>query len=63
MRALLAGEPGPRRDVAMLNAAAALEVAGRAASLREGAALAAEVIDSGAAATTLDRWAAASRSG
>ena len=40
----------------LLNAGAALEVAGRAPSLAEGIALAAETIDSGAAAAALDRW-------
>lgn len=40
---------GPKRDVVLLNAAAALEVAGMAADLSEGAARAAQAIDSGAA--------------
>ena len=60
MRALLAGESGPQRDVVLLNAGAALEVAGRADTLADGIALAAETIDSGAAAATLDRWVAVS---
>ncbi len=60
VRALLGGESGPRRDVVLLNAGAALEVAGRADTLADGIALAAETIDSGAAATTLDRWVAVS---
>ncbi len=59
-RSLLAGGSGPRRDVVLLNAGAALEVAGRTASLEEGIAVAAESIDSGAAAQTLDRWVAVS---
>ena len=63
VRALLAGEQGPRRDVVLLNAGAALEIAGRAASLPEAVALAAETIDSGAAAGALARWVAASASG
>lgn len=42
-------EHGPRRDVVLLNAAAALEAAGMAVSLKEGVALAAEAIDRGAA--------------
>lgn len=54
-RAVLDGERGPRRDVVLLNAAAALVAAGRAASLREGIPAAAAVIDSGAARQTLDR--------
>jgi anthranilate phosphoribosyltransferase len=53
--AILEGEAGPRRDVVLLNAGAALVVAGRAADLREGAALAAAAIDSGAARARLDR--------
>jgi anthranilate phosphoribosyltransferase len=55
-RAVLAGGLGPQRDVVLLNAAAALEVAGLASSLEEGLPLAAESIDSGAAARTLERW-------
>jgi len=52
-RALLAGEHGAYRDAVLLNAAAALVVAEKAADLREGAARAAESIDSGAAAAKL----------
>jgi anthranilate phosphoribosyltransferase len=48
--------PGARRDAAILNAAAALWVAGAAGSLEEGAALAREAIDSGAAARVLERY-------
>lgn len=55
LTALLQGAPGPYRDVVLLNAAAALVVADRAADLREGAALAARAIDSGAAAAVLDK--------
>ena len=55
-RAVLGGEPGPRRDVVLLNAAAALRVAGRAGDLEEGIQQAAESIDSGAARSTLSRW-------
>ena len=54
-RAVLAGERGPRRDVVLLNAAAALWVAGRVPGLREGMARAAEAIDSGAAAGLVER--------
>ncbi|SDE92590.1 anthranilate phosphoribosyltransferase [Limimaricola pyoseonensis] len=49
MRALFEGAPGAYRDAVLLNAAAGLVVAGRARDLREGAALAAESIDTGAA--------------
>jgi anthranilate phosphoribosyltransferase len=56
VRSLLDGELGPRRDVVVLNAGAALEVAGRAASLQDGIGVAADSIDSGAAGKTLERW-------
>src|SRR6266853_2128052 len=49
IRAILTGEPGPRRDIVIANAAAALVAAGRAADFLEGARIAAESIDSGAA--------------
>jgi anthranilate phosphoribosyltransferase len=60
-RAVLSGEPGPKRDVVLLNAGAALEVAGAATDLETGIALAAASIDDGRAMTTLDRWVAVSR--
>jgi anthranilate phosphoribosyltransferase len=53
--ALLSGEPGAYRDIVLLNAAASLVVAGRAADLRAGAALAARSIDTGAASAVLRR--------
>ena len=62
MRGVLAGEKGPLRDIVLLNAAAALIIAGRAADLREGAALAADTIDSGKAAEVLDRLVAETNS-
>jgi anthranilate phosphoribosyltransferase len=52
--AVLGGLKGPFRDVVLLNAAAALLVAGKAQSLRDGVALAAESIDSGEALAVLD---------
>jgi anthranilate phosphoribosyltransferase len=55
MRDVLAGKKGRLRDIVLLNAAAALIVAGRAADLRDGVALAADTIDSGKAAAVLDR--------
>jgi len=55
MRGLLAGERGPLRDIVLLNAAAALIVAGRAGDLRQGAVIAGDAIDSGKAAGVLDR--------
>lgn len=53
---LLLGEAGAYRDAVLLNAAAALVVAGEAADLREGAEEAAEVIDKGLAKALLDCW-------
>jgi anthranilate phosphoribosyltransferase len=47
---VLGGEPGPARDVVLLNAGAALFVAGRAADIAEGVTLAAAAIDTGRAA-------------
>ncbi|HYF76025.1 MAG TPA: anthranilate phosphoribosyltransferase [Symbiobacteriaceae bacterium] len=52
--AVLGGEKGPRRDVVLLNAAAALLATGAARSLREGVVLAEQSIDSGAALRTLE---------
>ncbi len=54
LQALLDGAQGAYRDVVRLNAAAALIVAGRAATLREGAAMAAESLDNGRARAALD---------
>ncbi len=59
VRAVLAGEAGPRRDLAMLNAGAAIYVGGRAETLAEGVAQAGAAIDSGAARELLDRLVAA----
>ena len=56
LRGVLSGEPGTERALAVLNAAAAIYVGGRAESLREGVERAEEAIDSGAAAATLDRY-------
>ena len=58
MRELLAGTPGPIRDIVVLNSGAALLIAGKAASLKDGMALAARTIDSGAARRALDRMVA-----
>lgn len=59
VRAVLAGEPGPRRDLTLLNAAAAIYVGGLAADLEEGVARAAAAIDSGAAGNVLEQLVAA----
>ena len=53
---ILDGEAGPKRDHALLNAGAALVVAGVATDLGVGVALASEAIDDGRARETLDRW-------
>jgi len=55
LRNVLAGRPSAYRDVALLNAAAALVVAGRARDLKEGLALGIQSIDCGAAAERLKR--------
>jgi anthranilate phosphoribosyltransferase len=54
IRQVLAGEPGPRRDIVLMNASAAIVVGGKARDFKEGVALAAQSIDSGAAAAKLD---------
>jgi anthranilate phosphoribosyltransferase len=54
-RGVLEGERGPRRDVVVLNAAAALRVAGRAATWEEGARQAQAALDEGRAAALLAR--------
>lgn len=59
--AVLEGRAGPARDVVVLNAGAALFVAGRADSIRDGMQQAARVIDSGAARDTLARLVALSQ--
>lgn len=61
IHALLDGEKGAYRDIVVLNAAAALIVAGKARHLKDGAALAGEAIDSGATKNVLARVAAASQ--
>src|SRR5919112_1421928 len=54
-RRIFAGEPGPARDLAVLNAGAAIYAAGRADGLESGVRAAEAAIDSGAAAAALDR--------
>lgn len=53
LKALFAGERGPYRDIVLLNAAACLVIAGKAASLKDGAAVAAGSIDEGRAGVAL----------
>lgn len=52
---VLAAEPGPHRDIVLLNAGAALVVAGKTSDIGAGVEAAAESIDSGAAASALER--------
>jgi anthranilate phosphoribosyltransferase len=54
---VLQGAKGPRRDVVLLNAAAAIRAAGLAESWKDGLGVAAEAIDSGRAGEVLQRWA------
>ena len=56
-REVLQGAKGPRRDVVLLNSAAALRAAGIAESWKDGLGVAAEAIDSGRAGEVLRRWA------
>lgn len=60
LRAVLEGMPGPYRDVALLNAAATLVVAGKARDLKEGVALGTQSIDSGGAEARLKKLIAVS---
>ena len=60
-RRILAGEPGPARELAVLNAGAAVYAGGGAGSLARGIEVAAAAIDSGAAEATLERFVAATR--
>jgi anthranilate phosphoribosyltransferase len=52
---VLGGAAGPARDIVLLNAGSALFVAGRAATVRDGIAMAARAVDSGTARQALDR--------
>lgn len=61
IRVLLAGEKTPLRDIACLNAAAALIVSDKADNLKQGVAMAAQAIDDGKAAETLKQLAEATK--
>ncbi|MGV3485191.1 MAG: anthranilate phosphoribosyltransferase [Planctomycetaceae bacterium] len=61
IRRILDGHAGPQRDIVVAGAAAALWLVGKAAGLREAAAMAAEAIDSGAAKSKLDELVRAGR--
>ena len=54
-RAILSGEKGHKRNAVLLNAGAALYIAGKASSMKDGIKLAAELIDSGKAKATLEK--------
>ena len=62
LQGVLDGKPGAYRDVALLNAAAALIVAGKAKTLKEGVAIGTKSLDSGAAAARLKHLVAVSNS-
>ena len=62
-RAVLAGEPGPARDLALVNAGATIYVAGKAATLAEGVEAARAALDDGRAAGTLEAFIAATQGG
>jgi anthranilate phosphoribosyltransferase len=63
VRRILAGETSPPRDIVVINAAAALVAAGVAANFREGAEIASQMIDSGAAGEKLTRLIAFTNAG
>lgn len=60
IRTILAGESGPRRDIVVLNAAAAILAGGRVADIADGLSVAADAIDSGSAGRALEALIAAS---
>lgn len=62
-RSILAGQPGPQRDITLLNAGASLLIAGTVATIPEGLALAADAIDSGRAAAVLQKLVTVSQDG
>ncbi len=55
-RAILGGEKGPKRNAVLLNAGASLYIGGKAESFKDGVKLAAEIIDSGKALETLEKF-------
>src|SRR3989449_172053 len=61
IRAILAGEPGARRDLVLMNASAALVAGGRARDFKEGVEAAARSVDGGAARQKLERLVALSQ--
>ncbi len=63
LRAILEGEPGARRNVVLINAAAAVIAAGRANDWAEGFRIAADAVDNGAALAKLEALISASNAG
>lgn len=61
--AILNGEKGPKRDAVLMNAGAALYIGGKAETMKEGIELAAELIDSGKALETLQKFIEVSNQG
>ena len=55
-RAILGGEKGHKRNAVLMNAGASLYIGGKADSMRDGIALAADIIDSGKALVTLEKF-------
>lgn len=55
-RAILGGEKGHKRNAVLMNAGASLYIGGKADSMRDGIALAADIIDSGKARVTLEKF-------
>ncbi|MDD5953206.1 MAG: anthranilate phosphoribosyltransferase [Oscillospiraceae bacterium] len=62
-RAILSGEKGHRRNAVLLNAGASLYIGGKAETMQDGIALAEELIDSGKAMATLEKFIAVSNRG
>lgn len=56
VRDILNGKKGPKRDVVLMNGGAGLYIGGKADSIADGVKLAAEVIDSGKAAHTMEKF-------
>lgn len=56
MRAILGGEKGHKRNAVLMNAGASLYIGGKADSMRDGIALAADIINSGKALVTLEKF-------
>lgn len=63
LRRILEGEPGAKRDIVCVNAAASLQVAGVASTWRDGIAMAQEMLDSGRALVVLERLTAFTKRG